>query len=884
MPALDKIGARVTDTLQEENKKSFLNFGEWLDTETTDFLYPIEKLSTVAADYARQYENIDNLVLQNIQAKKNGYWGFRNGQFKKLQDFNMRTLFHTIGQNGFTDFGNFLVARRVYFGYQELAKMKTQMTQLSDEMSDLRSQLEGEKTDPDYYQKNETVILEMANLRGQLETLREQVKTSESVLKNDGITEKEANDAYLENKDRWNTPVGDNKLSVEDMFDTLTKEDLNFLNDKEVQLLAPDEYNRLVSQEGYASFKRDFYDELATPSELKGEIRVGKTKVSALLRRTGSQRAIINPLASLITNHIEATRKGIKQIVYNKLGDFGIQGLYPQLFQKLQLEAVPNPLTGIISFPQEKDPNIIMARQNYKRVPILTDPQIKSVVDELFTPANFGIMEQAILFFGRTFTKGTTGILSSFTLKNPIIDMISSTAQSQTGYIPVITQIKHIVKAMQADGDNPIKQYAMEYMILAGKKQTRAALYDLTPEESIRWALDQEKGLKKWLGYVEQGIDITTIPTRYSEILNRLPEYIKARENGDSVVRALEKAGQVSAPFHHKGRFGGKGKMLGTWISALPYARASTQVLRQAIKTLARDPKSRARFLFVWGTVVAAMIAGLVALENNGTDEQKQIYEGLYGNDLSRFVYYPKPDGKTLGKIPVDQTMGWLGALINMGFMEASGKTDYKASDYLDAGTSYLPNQINISDPIAAMMSWMPKPFDTLTQTILGKRTYPKVIPLESQSQQRLPPGMRSTTGTSIVSKKVGEALNISPIKLDFLITGLFGRAAGLVLGKPSSFDFTSAFHQNDQYFTSSRLVENYYNAKTKNDQDIAGLKKDRTQFTLPQRMKINRLQNNLAPIDKLLSDFRDIDVEKYPERAQKKREQILSKIKKLKL
>jgi hypothetical protein len=53
---------------------------------------------------------------------------------------------------------------------------------------------------------------------------------------------------------------------------------------------------------------------------------------------------------------------------------------------------------------------------------------------------------------------------------------------------------------------------------------------------------------------------------------------------------------------------------------------------------------------------------------------------------------------------------------------------------------------------------------------------------LESASLQRLQPGQRHTSSTSELAKSIGEATNISPIKIDNLLKGMFGMAGSTTL------------------------------------------------------------------------------------------------------
>jgi len=53
---------------------------------------------------------------------------------------------------------------------------------------------------------------------------------------------------------------------------------------------------------------------------------------------------------------------------------------------------------------------------------------------------------------------------------------------------------------------------------------------------------------------------------------------------------------------------------------------------------------------------------------------------------------------------------------------------------------------------------------------------------LESASMQRLQPGQRFTSSTSELAKSIGEATNVSPIKIDNMLKGMFGMAGSTTL------------------------------------------------------------------------------------------------------
>ena len=859
LDALDKIGARVTSEKANINKEDFLTLGEKVRTFVADNIYPVEILAKRAGVvftnkdpslWVRFYNNSNQVIFNNIYGKK-GFYGWRNGEFSKIYDYNYKTLIDGLNKEKTSDaFAYYLVARDQYFNYLELDKLKEEyeVTKGTD--------------------RGFEVITEYKELK--------------NVLEKNGFTKAEVTEAYLQNKDKFS--------QEEKMYDSLVHEDVEFLSSNEVQLVDQERKTKLLSKEGYASLKRQFYDEIVGEEEYVGVAKVGKTKVSSLFRRKGSARTIINPVYSALTNHAEATKKGLKQIVYNRIGDIVSSVSFPELFQKLQLKVVPQE-NGMITFPQEKDPNIIMTRQNYKRVPILSDNVIKRTIDEVLTHQNIGVFEQILLGTSRFFTKGTTGLFPQFALSNYAIDQITASAQTMNNYIPIYTPLKEFAKFIQDKGGDTNKFFT-EYMVLGGEKQTFVGWQDLSPNELFSRIRKEKNGLVKTIDALNSGMDILAIPSKYSEIASRATEYIKSRKAGKSQVVALEEAGRITAPFHHIGRFGGgvSGKIGQTFIKSIPFFNPAIQVLDQSLRTI-QSTNGKKRYAFVVFAVTAALISSFWLLMQKGTKEQKQLYKDIEPDELSKYIWIPNPSNKEqLVKIRIPEQMGILGVIINMALSDQILNSQYSFGDYIEAGTSFLPQQFDITNPMRAFLSWLPQIFKPATMVVAGIKDFPKVIPMESQTLKNLPPKYRYTESTSTFAKWLGDKLrpewDISPIKIDYLITGYFGRASGFLMGKQSVYNPFSSVIRN-YYFTSGRTISNFYDRKEQVDllyKEIIPDKKGKVlkKVSLTEKMKVKREKNQLDEIGDLLSDFRKIDIEKEPIKASRLREQILTKLNKL--
>ncbi|MCX6724256.1 MAG: helicase-related protein [Candidatus Staskawiczbacteria bacterium] len=860
---LDKIGARIINDKVNVNKESFLNLYEKIKTFIFHNIYPIEVLSKKSGTHftanapdlwLTQYNNSNAIITNNLMGKK-GYWAWKDGVITKMFDFNWKTLVDKMRKDKVdVPFGNYLIARDQYYNYQELKRIKQEIDALE------KQQENGDDL---------TKIISDTGITAadQLALLQDKYAKEAKVLENNGFTEQEVTDAYLAGQDKF--------TELEQMHDTLTKADLAFLHQPFIQLLNDEEYSNLTDKVGYASMKRAFYDEIA--GEEGGVVmakRPGGVKASSLMHRKGSERAILHPVYSGMMNHAEITRKGLKQIVYNKIGD--VAEKFPELMQRLQLKVIPD-VDGALHFPQEKDSNIIMARKDYKRSPILVDEQIKRVVDEVLTFQNINIFEKLVVSVNRIFVKGTTGLYTPFAIANWTVDQSSATAQTRNKYLPVYDQLTKLEKALNPR--NIEHTYALEYMIAGGERQTFAGHQDASPNELFDIIQKNRKGVLKMLDLVNGGFSLLAVPSQYSELSTRMTEYIKSRLAGKPSIVALEEAGRVSAPFHHIGSWGG-GRFWKTWIKSIPFANASFQVLAQELETL-ETPEGRKRYLFVMLATIAAAIAGMLYTFSAATEEQKQLYTDLNPDDLSRYIYLPNPNGKSLIKIRVPQEMVFIGTIINMTIMDRMANANYTAGEYVNAGTAWLPQQLNITQPIRMFLNWVPQFIKPAFETIANVKDYPKVMPLESQSQTAKQPENRFTPATSPVAKWLGQTFKLSPIKIDYLLTGYVGRASGMVTGKIQNYNPFSSMNQ-DYYFDSGRKLQTYYDLRDKNNQLYSDYKNKRTVLSNKEISAMIVQKAKLKAIDNLIQTYGTLNPDKQPKTLQIFRNKIINSINKL--
>lgn len=883
---LDRVGAKVSSKGVGMDSKSFLNLKEKIITEIIDHIYPMEVLAKKAglintkkdpSLWIRETQAVSGIIANNISSKR-GYWSFTDLQegWQKKYDFNWKTLLDNLNARQQTDnFANWLVARREHFLYKELDVLESIKDTLKEAKKEINSL--DEKTYKNFDRDiAATLRMDFAIDVKEL-TFKQakkiigdryigavkQYKELDAILKKDGFGRKDVDDAYLDNKDLFS--------EEEKMFDALSGEDLKLLNNKEVQLLKNSDYQRMKGQEGYASFKRQFYDDLLGDLDVDATAKVGSTKVSSMIKRTGSDKTIINPIFSALHNHNEIVKKSMKQLVFNQIYDMGASATMPGLFQEVQVKASVDSKTGKVSFPQEKDPNIIMGRKNYKRVALKTNREVKAVIDDVLTHKNIDTFTQLYVGLSRTFTAGTTGYFPAFALTNLVRDQISATANSYNKFVPLYTPMKRMLDVLRKS-DPESSRYFEEYLVMGGERHTLMGWQKLTPDALNSRIIGEKREINKLINRFSKGLqsttDILALPSAKSELMTRAGEYIQSRKNGKSQVVALEEAGSVSAPFHHIGRWGGGfGK---TFIKGLPFFNAATQAISQHAKAVSRSKSARVQTTFVTLAVTASFLASLLAMAK-ASDDQKEQYKALEPRELVDGIYFPNPTGEGLIKIPMEQTFAVPGALINMMIADRIFDTKYETMDYVDVSTSFLPDQFNPTDPVKAILGWIPQILKPSMHVIFNVKEYPKVKPLVSQSQQAKLPEYQYHAGTSEFAKYAGKVLGWSPIKIDYWLTGTFGRATELFTGKPGIYNPARGI-MRDYYFTSSRQVNEYFEESDRVSKTYKSYQDGDLELSHDEAKELYRKKMINNMIDDVISDYYGIDIEKDQEKAAKAR------------
>jgi hypothetical protein len=159
----------------------------------------------------------------------------------------------------------------------------------------------------------------------------------------------------------------------------------------------------------------------------------------------------------------------------------------------------------------------------------------------------------------------------------------------------------------------------------------------------------------------------------------------------------------------------------------------------------------------------AAMMAGFTMLYASMMQDDES-YQNANDDEKYGNWFMPNPFGEEYIKVPIPFEMGLLfkaipEALVNTMFGDA------KARDTMSAIGKMAWNSIPISGP----QGIKPALETAINYSFFTGR------PIESERLQRYEPGERYTDRTSELVKSIGGALNISPVKIEYLIKGYTG-------------------------------------------------------------------------------------------------------------
>lgn len=270
-----------------------------------------------------------------------------------------------------------------------------------------------------------------------------------------------------------------------------------------------------------------------------------------------------------------------------------------------------------------------------------------------------------------------------------------------------------------------------------------------------------DKGLKKLIGMPLRAISVVN---NFVERAPRLAEYIASREAGASIESAMLDAARVTTNFQAGGditKFANK--------HGFTFLNASVQGAAQQVRNIR---EAKAKGLEGWVQLAAkTVIAGLPALLLNSLlwDDDEE-YEELSDYVKDNYYIVAKYGDGQFVRIPKGRTV----AVIQDAFEQVSntltGDDEADWRNFFELALSNLAPNNPLENNIVA----------PITQAINNKTWYGEdLVPTRLQD---LPAAEQYDESTDAISKWLGEKLNVSPYKLNYLLDQYSGGVGDVFL------------------------------------------------------------------------------------------------------
>lgn len=652
----------------------------------------------------------------------------------------------------------------------------------------------------------------------------------------------EADDFSLQDATATVKEYGDTFAEPAKQYDAINARLLDFA--AENGLMSRVQAEEWKQEEGYASFRRWINDNL--DSDAGGTVSTSnRTKVGSFKARTGSKLDIVSPIYNQRLAVQEVIGKAMENRLWERVANLAKQnGEVRARFEKLDTVTIVDPKTGMMSYPQERDPNVIRIFKDGKREFYKAAPEFLAVA-KVLRPAEIGAFGQALQIPTSVFTRLTTSANPFFALGNLTVDQVSAITQTKTGFTPIVDPAKSLVAWIRGNEE------FVKYLAVGGERQTLSALYDLSPEELAVKLEGPKGGVEKARKVADSVLGVLETPSNISELMTRFGEFKRSVDRGEPTSVAMYRAAEVTTPFGLSGNLGGAvGQKT---VRYIPYLNAIIQVSYKFGRTAKNNP---ARVATVGAALLAAALTSAIAAMKYSTDEQRRLLGARSAKDLARYIYIPSSNGTGLIRIRIPEQFGAITGLAYLWAIGHYGGNKAAFDNYLDVALSAIPDQINIARPKQLALSWIPQYAAPSIMVSTNTKDYPEILPIVPQSMQDLPPEEQYTEYTSRVAKWLGQVTGASPMLIDYWITNQFGAASNFLLGRTPS---NPLYISEGDYVLSGRAYNGFYDGKTVAEQRYQTAKLHPDQFSEDEVERIKATRKLYNDVGSYLKDAKTV-------------------------
>lgn len=510
----------------------------------------------------------------------------------------------------------------------------------------------------------------------------------------------------------------------------------------------------------YCPLLRDFSDTAAADSFIGGLTEGGRGigNVSVPLKRInieGSERGVLNPLETILKSYAVMLNRAER----NKVALMAVENSRTADLHEL-IQEVP----GTTADPKNCVFTVLIngKKKAYKTTQDLYGP----IVGYNLPAANlaFGVARTA----ARMLRTGAT-MSPSFILRNVLRDTVFAGISSKNGFIPIVDTLRGAIAlakdpAMRAEFE---AAGVTEYNFYSSQKSRIKSLDAMAGETpASAWEI-----IKAVFSRLEATSD-------FFESSTRMGEYMKARQKGLSMEEAARAAREVTLDFSRSGRVGEQLNQV------VPFFNACLQGGDKMVRLFREDFVGTSLKVFKYIVLPSLLIMAM----NWDEDWYKDLDPDIKNNYwcLGRNIRIPKP-----------QEAGVLfGSGIEALFQQAADKDKDAVSNFLKAFSSNMMPSV-LPTLILPLIEWS------------ANYSFFKGRPLVGNKYSRLPDELQYNDYTSELSKGIGSALKVSPMKIDNLVRGYTG-TMGALLWSMAGEPFAKANNLPAKHFSELPFVRDF--------------------------------------------------------------------------
>lgn len=510
----------------------------------------------------------------------------------------------------------------------------------------------------------------------------------------------------------------------------------------------------------YCPLLRDFSDTAAADSFIGGLTEGGRGigNVSVPLKRInieGSERGVLNPLETILKSYAVMLNRAER----NKVALMAVENSRTADLHEL-IQEVP----GTTADPKNCVFTVLIngKKKAYKTTQDLYGP----IVGYNLPAANlaFGVARTA----ARMLRTGAT-MSPSFILRNVLRDTVFAGIASKNGFIPIVDTVRGAIAlakdpAMRAEFE---AAGVTEYNFYSSQKSRIKSLDAMAGETpASAWEI-----MKAVFSRLEATSD-------FFESSTRMGEYMKARQKGLSMEEAARAAREVTLDFSRSGRVGEQVNQV------VPFFNACLQGGDKMVRLFREDFVGTSLKVLKYIVLPSLLIMAI----NWDEDWYKDLDPDIKNNYwcLGRNIRIPKP-----------QEAGVLfGSGIEALFQQAADKDKDAVSNFLKAFSSNMMPSV-LPTLILPLIEWS------------ANYSFFKGRPLVGNKYSRLPDELQYNDYTSELSKGIGSALKVSPMKIDNLVRGYTG-TMGALLWSMAGEPFAKANNLPAKHFSELPFVRDF--------------------------------------------------------------------------